>query len=183
MINTDFRAVRKWLRELEEYIESSRTVGPFLWGLNKEECRIRVQQLIANLPSDLENADRVLVNSDRLIGGAQSEASVTLQEAQEEARRIHDAAREQAAKLLDEARSQQARMMEQTEVYRLAESQAREIVESAKESARQIRQGADDYAYEVLTQLENALAKVMGTVQNGKVHLENYLNHRVGTRR
>jgi vacuolar-type H+-ATPase subunit H len=74
-------------------------------------------------------------------------------------------------------------MLAQTEVYQLAEAQAREMIEVARQKAQQIRQGADEYAYEVLTELENALAKVMSTVQNGKVYLENHLTQRVGARR
>lgn len=183
MVNTDFRLIRKWLRELDDHLESSKVVGPVVWGLNRQSCIELVQQLIVNLPSDLDQADRVLQNSDRLIGGAQNEASSTLQQAQAEARRIVEQAREHAERMLEEARVQQSRMIEQTEVYRIAEAQAREMRDAAVENARQIRQGADEYAYEVLTQLENALAKVMGTVQNGKVYIEDYLKHRVGTRR
>lgn len=182
-INTDVRLIRKWLRELDERLESSKSIGPLIWGLDKGECIMLIQQVLANLPSDLEQADRVLRDSERLLGGAQTEAQTTLEDAREEARRVIQEARQQAERILEEARLRQARMVEQTEVYRLAESQAREVVEKAKEHARQIRQGADQYAYDVLTQLENALAKIMGTVQNGKVYLEDHLEPPVGTKR
>jgi F0F1-type ATP synthase membrane subunit b/b' len=183
MMHTDVSTIRKWLRELDQAFERARSVGPVVVGLDKGECHNRVQQILANLPSDFDKAERVLRESDRLIGGAQTEAQMTIAQAQEEARRIIDQARREAEQVLERAHAEQQRMLSQTEVYQLAQTQAQEILESAREKAQQIRQGADEYAYEVLTQLEGALAKVMNTVQNGKVLLEDYLKQRVGTRR
>lgn len=183
MKHTDVLTIRKWLRELDQAFEHARCVGPFIVGLNKGECHNRVQQILANLPSDFDKAERVLRESDRLIGGAQTEAQLTLAQAHEEAQRIVQQARAEAEQILQRAHQEQQRMLSQTEVYQLAQTQAHEILESAREKAHQIRQGADEYAYEVLTQLEGALAKVMNTVQNGKVLLEDYLQQRVGTRR
>ncbi|MCX7992778.1 MAG: hypothetical protein N2651_03815 [Fimbriimonadales bacterium] len=183
MIHTDGMMIRKWLRELDQAFENARSIGPFVLGLDKGECHNRVQQILANLPSDFDKAERVLRETDRLIGGAQTEAQMTLAQAQEEARRILEQAQREAEQILDRAQQEQQRMLSQTEVYQLAQTQAHEILESAREKAHQIRQGADEYAYEVLTQLEGALAKVMNTVQNGKVLLEDYLKQRVGTRR
>ncbi len=183
MINTDVITIRRWLRELDQMLENSRSFGPIVFGLNKGECLNLVQQILANLPSDLDKAERVLRESDRLVGGAQAEARMTLEQAREEAQRIIEQARQQAEAILERARAEQERMLAQTEVYQLAEAQAREIVETARQKAQQIRQGADEYAYEVLTQLEGALAKVMSTVQNGKALLEDHLKQRVGARR
>jgi len=183
MINTDVITIRRWLRQLDEMLEKSRSFGPIVFGLNKGECLNLVQQILANLPSDLDKAERVLRESDRLMGGAQMEARMTLEQAQQEARSILEQARQEAETILERARAEQERMLSQTEVYQLAEAQAREMIEVARQKAQQIRQGADEYAYEVLTQLEGALAKVMSTVQNGKVFLEDHLKQRVGARR
>jgi len=183
MINTDVITIRRWLRQLDDMLEKSRSFGPFVFGLNKSECLNLVQQILANLPSDLDKAERVLRESDRLMGGAQMEARMTLEQAREEARRILEQARQEAEAILESARTEQARMLAQSEVCQLAEAQAREILKVAQQQAQQIRQGADEYAYEVLTQLEDAIAKVMSTIQNGKVHLEDHLKQRVGARR
>ncbi len=183
MMYTDVMTIRKWLRELDQAFEKARSVGPFVIGLDKNECHNRVQQILANLPSDLDKAERVLRETDRLVGSAQTEAQMTIAQAQEEARRIIEQARREAEQILERAHAEQQRMLSQTEVYQLAQTQAQEILNAAREKAQQIRQGADEYAYEVLTQLETALAKVMNTVQNGKVLLEDYLKQRVGTRR
>jgi len=183
MMNTDVLTIRRWLRELDQMLEKSRSLGPIVFGLNKGECLNLVQQILAHLPADLDKAERVLRETDRLMGGAQMEARMTLEQAREEAQRILNQARQEAEAILERARAEQERMLAQTEVYQLAEAQAREMIEVARQKAQQIRQGADEYAYEVLTELENALAKVMSTVQNGKVYLENHLNQRVGARR
>ncbi len=183
MMNTDVMNIRKWLSELDSALERARSFGPIVIGLNKGECLNRVHQIRAHLPSEIDRAERVLRESDRLVGGAHQQAQMTLEQAQEQARQIIEQARREAEQILEHARAEQQRMIAQTEVYQLAEAQAREILESAREKAQQIRQGADEYAYEVLTQLEGALAKVMSTVQNGKVFLEDYLKQRVGTRR
>lgn len=183
MIHMDVGTIRKWLRELDQSFEKARSIGPFVLGLNKGECHNLVQQILANIPSEIERAEHILRHSDRLVGTAQNQAQMTLEQAQEEARRMIEEARREAEQILERARAEQQRMLSQTEVYQLAESQAREMIDTAREKAHQIRQGADEYAYEVLTQVENVLAKVMGTVQNGKVILEDYLKQRVGTRR
>ncbi|GBC92155.1 hypothetical protein HRbin15_00619 [bacterium HR15] len=183
MINTDVLTIRRWLRQLDDLLEKSRSFGPIVFGLNKSECLNLVQQILANLPSDLDKAERVLRESERLVGGAQMEARMTLEQAQQEAQRILDQARREAEAILERARAEQERMLAQTEVYQLAEAQAREIVEVARKKAQQIERGADEYAYEILTQLEGTLAKFMSTIQNGKVYLEDHLNQRVGARR
>ncbi len=183
MMNTDVGMIRKWLRELDDAFERARTFGPCVFRLNKGECHNLVQQILANIPSEIDRAEHILRHSNRLVGSAQSQAQMTIEQAQREARLIIENAQREAERILEHARAEQQRMLSQTEVYQLAESQAREMVESAREKAHQIRQGADEYAYEVLTQLETVLAKVMGTVQNGKVLLEDYLKQRVGTRR
>lgn len=183
MMNTDVITIRKWLRELDQALENARSFGPFVIGLNKGECLNRVQQILANLPADIDKAERVLRETNRLVGGAQHQAQLTVEQAEEQARQIIEQARHKAEQILEHARHEQQRMLSQEEVYRIASAQAQEMIDSARQQAQQIRQGADEYAYEVLTQLEGVLAKVMNTVQNGKVYLEDYLKQRVGTRR
>ncbi|CUU03213.1 hypothetical protein GBSOP10_102534 [Armatimonadetes bacterium GBS] len=182
-MNTDVITIRKWLNELDTALEKARSFGPIVVGLNKGECLNLVQQIRAHLPSDIDKAERVLRETNRLVGGAQHQAQLTLEQAQEQARQIIEQARRKAEQILEHARAEQKRMLSQEEVYRIATAQAQEMIESARQQAHEIRQGADEYAYEVLTQLEGVLAKVMNTVQNGKVYLEDYLKQRVGTRR
>jgi len=84
----DVITIRKWLRELDQALENARSFGPIVIGLNKGECLNRVQQILANLPADIDKAERVLRETHRLVGGAQHQAQLTLEQAEEQARQI-----------------------------------------------------------------------------------------------
>lgn len=154
------------LKQLEDLVENTKHIAllKLTYGLDHDEFFVLVNRIRASLPEDVKRASNVTRERDRI-----------LETAREEANQIIEESRAEAARIIEEARLQAQRMLEQSEIVMMAKEQAQHIVASAREDARQIQRGANEYARDVLNNLENVLAKAIGTIQRGKETLEEML--------
>lgn len=166
------------LDELEELPERARRL-PFnvLAGFNSEHFYYLVLKIRANLPEDLKKAQRVAIDSERIVDAARSSAMQQVDAGRVEADTIVEQARTEGNRVIESARQQAARMVDASEVNRMAGEQAKDILQRAETEAAEMRKGAEDYARDILSRLETYMSKAIVTVQNGREALD---KHRSG---
>ena len=81
-------------------------------------------------------------------------------------------ARRDADELVDQVKTEAARMVQRTEVVKQAEVRARRITDAAEEQARRQRLELEDYCDEHLARFENALARALDNVREGRRQLQ-----------
>lgn len=138
---------------LEDLIDEGRHMPFSKFTMIDEERALEIiDQMRISIPEEIEKANRVLMQRDRVLA-----------QANEEAARILQQARQKAEQLVDQEISVQA-----------AANRAANIIEQARQEAESITRGADDYALSVLRSLEQQLAKTIGVVRNGinEVHTQ-----------
>lgn len=146
-MDIDFR-----IQQLEDFILKDSPKIPFSGNraVNEGDARNLLEQLRAALPAELSKAKQLL---------AQGEA--VLAKAQEEGDSIIAAARDEARKLADEHR-----------VMQDARQQAAMTRQRAHDEAVALRADADEYVFNTLSQLQQELARLQRTVDNGLQKLE-----------
>lgn len=146
-MDIDFR-----IQQLEDFVLKDSPKIPFSGNraVNESDARNLLEQLRAALPEELTKAKQLL---------AQGEA--VLERAQEEGDRIIAAAREEARKMADEHR-----------VMQEARQQAAMTRQRAHDEALALRADADEYVFNTLSQLQQELARLQRTVDNGLQKLE-----------
>ena len=160
-------------------VEKPKSLGPIIWGLDREEIAMQIAKIRASLPNELKQAVQTVRESERIVDSAREDATMTLDAANKEAERILAEARKEAEKIVEHARVQQERMIHESEVLKLAKAQSEEIRSSADREAVQMRRGAETYAYDVLNQLEGVVTKVMNAVERGKNEIDRSGDHAV----
>jgi F420-0:gamma-glutamyl ligase-like protein len=70
-------------------------------------------------------------------------------------------------RLLNEAHEHVQRVLEEQGLLAAIEAERERLIEQAEHDAAEIRRGADDYARQVLEELEQRLARLTASVQNG----------------
>ncbi|PJF32113.1 MAG: ATPase [Candidatus Thermofonsia Clade 1 bacterium] len=131
---------------LEELIDEGRQVWfTKLTMIDEERALEIIDQMRISIPEEVEKANRVLNQRDRILA-----------QANEEAARIIDLAREKAETLIQRDAITQA-----------AQNRAANIIEQARQEAEQMRADADNYVLEVLREFENQLVKTLSIVRNG----------------
>lgn len=137
------------LDQLDELIEDGKT--GFLSGkisLDKQEVLEIINDIRLKLPTEVYQSERILEERNKILGDAQNEAHLIIEEANEKL----------------------ASLIDQHEITQYAREKAENIIETAKEDARQIHMGAVDYAEDLFknaeTQLKAALESVHQDMQN-----------------
>ncbi|MFQ3534518.1 MAG: ATP synthase F0 subunit B [Aggregatilineales bacterium] len=131
---------------LEELIDEGRHVWLTKMTMIDEERALEIiDQMRISIPEEVDKANRVLSQRDRILA-----------QANEEAARIIDLAREKAETLIQRDAITQA-----------AQNRAANIIEQARQEAEQMRADADNYVLEVLREFENHLVKTLSIVRNG----------------
>jgi vacuolar-type H+-ATPase subunit H len=131
---------------LEELIDEGRHVWLTKMTMIDEERALEIiDQMRISIPEEIEKANRVLNQRDRILA-----------QANEEAARIIDLAREKAETLIQRDAITQA-----------AQNRAANIIEQARQEAEQMRADADNYVLEVLREFETHLVKTLSIVRNG----------------
>lgn len=118
--------------------------------VDEEECLNIIDQLRVSIPAEIKKAKRIQQESQKLVI-----------QGQEEADRIVQLARSQAEQLINEE-----------DLRAQVEEHVQTIVNQSMEQAKQIRFGANEYAMEVLTDLEERIANMQTTLQNGITALQ-----------
>ncbi|MDW8297754.1 MAG: ATP synthase F0 subunit B [Anaerolineae bacterium] len=131
---------------LEELIDEGRHIWLTKMTMIDEERALEIiDQMRISIPEEIEKANRVLHQRDRILA-----------QANEEAARIIDLAREKAEALIQRDAITQA-----------AQNRAANIIEQARQEAEQMRADADNYVLEVLREFEAHLVKTLSIVRNG----------------
>lgn len=164
--------ILKLLDELHDLtVVQPRSFGPLFWGINRDEISIQIAKVRASLPTELKQAVQTVRETERIVGAAKEDASMTLEGARKEAERILSEANLEAQRILDQTKIQQERMLSESEILRISKAQAEEIRNSADRDALHTRRGAENYAFEVLGQLEGIVGKVMTSIDKGKAEI------------
>lgn len=165
--------ILRLLDQLHELaVDSPKTMGPIVWGLNKDEISMQIAKVRASLPQEVKAAAATVRESERIVDTAREDATMTLESAKKEGDRIIAEARAEGERLLEQARIQQQQMVSESEVLKLSKMQSEEIRNAADRDAVSMRRGAEKYALDVLTQLEGVVGKVATTIERGKREME-----------
>jgi vacuolar-type H+-ATPase subunit H len=165
--------ILRLLDQLHELaVESPKSIGPLVWGLNKDEISMQIAKVRASLPQEVKAAAATVRETERIVEGAKEDATMTLENARKEADRLIHEAHAEAERLVEQARIHQQQMVSESEVLKLSKAQSEEIRNSADREAVGMRRGAEKYALDVLTQLEGVVGKVATTIERGKREME-----------
>lgn len=131
---------------LEELIDEGRHVPMSKFTLIDEERALEIiDQMRISIPEEVEKANRVLGQRDRILAQANEEASRAVQ-----------LARERSDEMLD-----------RDSTVQLAQSKAANIIEAARQEAEEITDGADQYVLDTLSSLEAQVNKLLTVIRNG----------------
>ncbi len=165
--------ILRLLDQLHELaVDSPKSIGPIVWGLNKDEISMQIAKVRASLPSEVKAAAATVRETDRIVETAKEDASMTMESARKEGERIVAEAKLEAERLIEQSRLQQQQMVSESEILKLSKAQSEEIRNSADREAVNMRRGAEKYALDVLTQLEGVVGKVATTIERGKREME-----------
>ena len=151
----EMNTVIDYLDELEEILDKCKPV-PFSnrVSVDREKLNEVILDIRYNLPNEIERAQKIVADYERILADARSKSGVILEEA-----------RLEAAKLADEH-----------EVYKQAVQQAEETVEKGKKDARDMRLNAMEYADSILEKAEETLRDAMASVNQGTRAVDNFFN-------
>lgn len=165
--------ILRLLDQLHELaVDSPKSLGPIVWGLNKDEISMQIAKVRASLPSEVKAAAATVRESDRIVESAKVDANSTLDGAKKDGERLIEEARLEAVRILEQAKLQQQQMVSESEILKLSKAQSEEIRNSADRDALAMRRGAEKYALDVLTQLEGVVGKVATTIERGKREMD-----------
>jgi hypothetical protein len=111
---------------------------------------------------------RLLIDEDRVLDII-DRMRVAVPEELRQARRVID----EQERLLGEAHERVRQALEEEGLLAAVETERQRLLVQAEQEAIAIRAGADDYARQVLEELEQRLAKLSTSVQNGLKELRN----------
>lgn len=131
---------------LEDLIDEGRHM-PFsrFTMIDEERALELIDQMRISIPEEIEKANRILGQRDRVLAQAN----------------------EEAARILQQARAKGEEMLDQEVSVQAAQNRAANVLEEARQEAQRIRDEADTYVLEVLRRLEQSLQKNLNTVRNG----------------
>lgn len=148
--------VNKLLDELEELVEHRplpplRTWRPFrkVVFLDIDDVLDYTQQIRVSLPQQIQRADQITREKERILA-----------EAKEQADRMVTEAAEQAELTIRKAQDDSRLLLSNHEITRLAQQEGTRIVEQARQEGEAIRQGALEYARTVLDKLNGAVSNL-----------------------
>jgi cell division septum initiation protein DivIVA len=135
---------------LERYIteECPRFLGNRM--VNEEEARGYLAQLRQAVPEEIEQARRVVRESDAVV----------------------EAARQEAERIIGKAREEGERMASSHQFVVDAQRQAKVIVQEAHQRSERLQSDADEYVFNALSQLQAELTRQLRVVDNGLHRLE-----------
>ncbi len=176
-------------------MESVAGAGTKVPGLGKravvdaEKLGAVVDELRDSVPTNIQEANEVLIQKDSIVNQAQLEAKRIKDAAEQEAERTKEAAQLEAEAVIAAAMREHDIKVDESEIVKTAqikaeetrvqsEQQAEEVTQTAQRSAYQIideaearaanrRDGSDQYAKETLYDLEERLSAQLGQVRRG----------------
>ena len=122
------------------------------WGvpLGNDKCIIEREKAVeiindikANLPTELAEAKRLVAARDEFIGNAKREAEALRKSAEEKARM----------------------MVEEQEIVRVARAQSADMIASAEKKSRELRRVASDYVDQMMSEAEKGIADALSAIR------------------
>lgn len=122
------------------------------WGvpLGNDKCIIErekaieiINEIKANLPSSIAEAQRLVSARDEFIGNAKREAEALRKNAEEKAKT----------------------MVEEQEIVRIAKAKSSEMLSSAEAKSRELRRVASEYVDNIMRQTEDSMNQALATIQ------------------
>ena len=123
------------------------------WGvpLGNDKCIIErekaieiINEIKANLPSSIAEAQRLVAARDEFIGNAKREAEALRKTAEEQAHT----------------------MIEAQGVVRVARARSSEMIASAEAKSKELRRVASEYVDELMRQTEQSMSEALATIRN-----------------
>ena len=144
-----------FLDEMEEILDQSKPV-PFTnrVSIDRERLFDIIERIRLNLPMEIDKAQKIVSDYERIIADARGKSNV----------------------IVDEARLEADKLADEHEVYRLAVQQANEIIDKSKVEANDIRQNVMEYADSILEKAESTLREVMASVNQGTRTIDDMFN-------
>ncbi len=139
---------------LEDLIDEGKHIPMSkLTVIDEERALEIIDQMRISIPEEIEKANRVVNQRDRLMAQAN----------------------EEAARIIELSREKSETLISRDAIVQAAQNKADNILEQAKQDAETIRSDADNYVLEVLNTLEGQLLKTLTVVRNGinKINQEN----------
>jgi hypothetical protein len=138
--------IQHLIDRLEDLIDAGRHIWfTRLTMIDEERALELIDQMRISIPEEVDKAQRIMNQRDRVLAQAN----------------------EEAARVVDLARERSAAMVERDAITQAAKNQVVNIIEEARQEAASIRAEADAYALEVLQDLEYQLQNNLQVVQNG----------------
>ena len=154
--------VNELLDTIEDLLEES-TGMPLSGGkriVDVEQIRDYLDDIRANLPVELRQAQSIVSDRAQLIESANAQAQAIVKKAEERARI-----------LVSEAEIVKAAQQRASEIVRAAQQRASEIVTAAQTEARTVRQTVTDYCDNMLKTTEETMAENAAQVKNVRANL------------
>lgn len=117
--------------------------------IDAEEALDLIDQIKAALPEEVKRAEWLASEKDRMM----------------------EESRKEADELVERAETYVAQLVSESEIVQRAQKEAQAMLEEAQAEAESIRNEAADYADRVLQNLEEALARTIDTVRQGRENL------------
>ena len=123
------------------------------WGvpLGNDKCIIErdkaveiINDIKANLPTELAEAKRLVAARDEFIGNAKREAEALRKSAEEKARL----------------------MVEEQEIVRVARAQSAEMIASAEAKSKELRRVASDYVDQMMGEAEQTISSALNAIRS-----------------
>lgn len=136
---------------LEDLIDEGRHIWLTKMTMVDEERALEIiDQMRISIPEEVDKANRIINQRERIMA-----------QANEEAARVIDIAKEKAETLIQRDAITQA-----------AQNRAANIIEQARQAADAMRSDAETYVIEVLAEFESHLLKTLNVVRNGITKLQ-----------
>lgn len=151
--NSDTLGLATILKDLEETISNANRVplsGKVL--VDGDAILEYVDKIYAVLPEELKQAQRVLEHSDKLLETVEG----------------------QSKRIIAEAREQAEQMTTETEIYRAATDRAEAMLAQAEKASAQLRHESLLYCDDVLSQLEENMVKMVGSIRKNREDLRGF---------
>jgi cell division septum initiation protein DivIVA len=149
------------LDKIEETLANSPRVpltGKIL--IDPEEVLALLDEMRSVMPEEIRAAQRVVHDSERILGEAKAQSDALIREARAYAMQIAG-----EHQITQEAQKQAQEMLEK------ATKQSHEMIDQAKRVAREIRTGAREYADDLLAKVEKNLATALQAIQGARQEL------------
>ena len=151
--------VNKLLDEIDDILEHSGwpivRISDRLFNLPNEFILERTEQIRVSLPTQLQKAEQITRDRDKIVAEAEEKASNIISEAAETAELSIRKAQEEARQLVSNH-----------EVVRMAQQESQRVLDQAKLDAESIRHGALEYAKNVMDKLNGSISDLSNHVSD-----------------